>query len=55
MKHLWVKTQRILCFALALAFSIGVLATTLHAQAGTTITVDTASDVIGNDGFCSLR
>jgi uncharacterized repeat protein (TIGR01451 family)/CSLREA domain-containing protein len=50
-----MKTKRILCFLLVLAFSANALAAALHGQTGTTITVDTTSDVISSDGFCSLR
>ena len=55
MEHLSTKARLALCCALALAFSASLWAVTLHGQAGTTITVDTSSDVIGSDGFCSLR
>ena len=42
-------------FVLLFLCLVGVLVGAAPAQASTTITVNTTSDVIGDDGFCSLR
>ncbi len=49
------KRKLILCGAFALSFLVGALMLVPPADADTTITVTTTSDVIASDGLCSLR
>jgi uncharacterized repeat protein (TIGR01451 family)/CSLREA domain-containing protein len=49
------KVKIPLALLLALSISVGVMAAMTREGTGTTITVNTTSDVIASDGVCSLR